>query len=210
MGGGRHIAGELVSTTAAHDPAPRGRVFAARVSRHGRTSDQAGDRGVRGGTQDRTILLPGVGNSLTKGRSARSCAIAGCGKLIRARNWCAMHYQRWWVHGGSAQGKQVGHAVEGAQVLDRRLRPGAQGARLLCHAHAATARARFPATEPALRVFYDTGKGTLSHGARPRSRWPCIRAARGGPAVSARARTRVSIGSGLPVRRAQAAASEKP
>jgi hypothetical protein len=28
-----------------------------------------------------------------------TCAIAGCGKPVEARGWCAMHYMRWWKHG---------------------------------------------------------------------------------------------------------------
>ena len=45
--------------------------------------------------------------------TARPCAIEGCGKQIRARNWCAMHYQRWWVHGDPLKASKPGMRSRG-------------------------------------------------------------------------------------------------
>ena len=165
---------------------------------------------MRGGTQDRTTLLPGVGNSLTKGRSARSCAIAGCGKLIRARNWCAMHYQRWWVHGDPLKASKSGMRSRGRKCsiedCDR-----AHKGHGFCAMHMQRLRAHGSPLQSQRYEYFTTRGKARCHMVLDRDPDGLAYAQRGrGPAVSARARTRVSIGSGLPVRRAQAAASEKP
>jgi hypothetical protein len=58
-----------------------------------------------------------------------NCSVEGCGKPVKARGWCAMHWNRWKRHGDPSLGARTVHAcsVDGCEVRSR--------ARGLCRKH---------------------------------------------------------------------------